>query len=72
MSDQKRGGILFVTDHDYQGNYIPKMMDAARENPPKPGTVNHVAILHDDWCDLLSDKGPCNCDPEIQILGREQ
>jgi hypothetical protein len=72
MSDHKRGGILYITDHNCGGNYLPKVLEAARHNLPKPGTVNHISIAHDDWCDLLSGNGPCNCEPEVQMLGVEQ
>jgi hypothetical protein len=23
--------------------------------------------LHDDWCALLAQQGPCNCRPEVKI-----
>lgn len=29
------------------------------------GKVVHVDVVHDDWCDSLSGRGFCNCDPEI-------
>jgi hypothetical protein len=60
--------ILWMTDHDYQGNYVRKILQATERNPPKPGTVNHVSIAHDDWCDLLAGKGACNCDPDVVVL----
>jgi hypothetical protein len=72
MSDRKEARILYLTDHDASGNYFAKLIAASLLNPPKPGTVNHVSIAHDAWCDLLAGKGPCNCDPQVQILGREQ
>lgn len=33
----------------------------------KPGTVNIVEVRHDTWCDFLSKKGECNCDPDMAI-----
>lgn len=30
-----------------------------------PG-LHLVSIIHDEWCDLLAGKGPCNCNPEMQ------
>jgi hypothetical protein len=54
------------------GNHIPKLQEGLKSNPVWPGSVNHVAVLHDEWCDLLTGKGPCNCNPEIEIMGREQ
>jgi hypothetical protein len=29
----------------------------------KPGLF-HVKVFHDEWCNLLSGKGECNCHPE--------
>jgi len=54
------------------GNHLSRLREKLTTNPTRPGTVNHVAVLHDDWCDLLSRKGPCNCDPKLQVLGGEQ
>ncbi len=69
MSEPK---ILFITNHDFAGNYVAKIKLATDHNPPKPGTVCHVSIAHDDWCDMLAGRGPCNCDPKVTLLGREQ
>lgn len=54
------------------GNHISKLLEELKSNPPKPGTINHVTVMHDEWCNLLSGKGPCNCSPDIQNLGQEQ
>jgi hypothetical protein len=27
--------------------------------------VSIITVYHDDWCDLLNQKGPCNCNPDI-------
>ena len=35
----------------------------------EPG-IYDVQILHDDWCDLLNAKGPCNCEPEVKAPRR--
>jgi hypothetical protein len=73
MSDKKSRNLLCLTAHDAAaGNYFPKLFEATQRNPPRPGTVNHVHILHDDWCDLLAGTGPCNCSPEVQFLGEAQ
>lgn len=29
-----------------------------------PG-FHDISVAHDDWCDLLNRKGPCNCNPEV-------
>ena len=31
----------------------------------QPGTIQRVDIHHDDWCDLLSGRGYCNCNPVV-------
>jgi hypothetical protein len=30
-----------------------------------PGNYYEIPVRHDGWCDLLADRGPCNCDPVI-------
>jgi hypothetical protein len=65
-----KDGILIVTRQHQPANYLPKLIEALQHYPVGQG-VNHVSIAHDDWCNLLSGKGPCNCDPEVQILGVE-
>jgi len=57
--------VLYVTNHKFQGNYQTKM-NALTENYTGPGFyISHIA--HDSWCDLLKERGPCNCDPDISI-----
>jgi hypothetical protein len=55
-----------------QGNYVRKLDEATARVPPKPGEVRHISVVHDNWCSLIAGKGPCDCDPSIEILGREQ
>jgi hypothetical protein len=33
---------------------------------PRVGIAT-IDILHDPWCDLLAQRGPCNCLPEVKI-----
>ena len=33
---------------------------------PRVG-VTKVDVLHDDWCNLLAQQGPCNCDPAVKL-----
>jgi hypothetical protein len=56
--------------HARAGNYFPPLLAAGAQS--KPGTVSEAIIRHDDWCDLLGTRGPCNCNPEIHMteLGR--
>lgn len=78
MTEQKRGGILIVGDVEEEkyfrmaANYLPKLLEVAKRNPPKPGTVSHISVAHDDWCDLLARRGPCSCNPDVEFLGQEQ
>jgi hypothetical protein len=49
------------------GNYLPILIGKAAEFAV-PGKLVEMAILHDDWCDLLSGKGGCNCEPEVKPM----
>lgn len=51
--------------------YLDRLRETLRANPLWPGSVNHVLVLHDDWCDLLQGIGQCNCNPEVKVLGRD-
>jgi hypothetical protein len=44
---------------------LPKYADLVMQVPVKAGEIKSIQVLHDDWCDLLARKGPCNCNPEI-------
>jgi hypothetical protein len=50
-------------------NYAPKVLavseQALADGTIRPGQFYSLDVLHDDWCDLLTGKGPCNCDPEV-------
>ena len=46
--------------------YTKKMLDALQGRQLTPG-LHVVRILHDDWCDLLAGRGPCNCDPDVRL-----
>ena len=59
MSDKRRNVEI--------PRYARKVIRAIRERQPIPGEIQVVRILHDDWCDLLANRGPCNCDPEIRM-----
>jgi hypothetical protein len=65
-------GFQVIDGQDQAGNYMPKLVEAMRCYPPLPGTVNHVHMAHDEWCDLIGGKGPCNCYSEVQIEAVEQ
>jgi hypothetical protein len=69
---QKKGGILVVGTGQKTGSYLATVIAKLCVNLPQPGTINHFAIAHDVWCDLLKGAGPCNCSPEVRNLGSEQ
>jgi hypothetical protein len=54
----------------YAAELMAKQMEALREGTMKPGQVYTIGVAHDDWCDLLHDRGPCNCDPEVRAPER--
>ena len=47
-------------------NHVPKAIAflAGKNFPPK---LHLLTIAHDDWCDMISGRGCCNCDPEFKV-----
>jgi hypothetical protein len=46
--------------------YLRKLLAQVRHVQLVPGV--HVAnVYHDDDCDLLAGRGPCNCNAEIRL-----
>ena len=49
-------------------NHVRKMISMHRAGLlPQTPTAHQVTVEHDDWCDLLSGRGYCNCDPDIRL-----
>ena len=48
------------------GQHLTDLLDAYQARPLAPG-VYDVAVRHDSWCKLLKQRGPCNCNPDIEI-----
>ena len=46
--------------------YLPKIIAKLAGVQLTPG-LHHIIIRHDDWCDLLNRRGPCNCDPDVDL-----
>ena len=46
--------------------YWPKVIALAKELGLDPGVVE-VDVLHDDWCNVMTGAGQCNCDPDVAI-----
>lgn len=65
----RRGGNSSMSrkhPHSQTPHYLNKLLSLAGNTQLIPGI--HVArILHDDWCDQLTGRGPCNCNPEVRL-----
>ena len=62
---------LHATQERNQHNHRAKInrLCAAGKIPVVPGSVNSIAVVHDDWCAIFAG-GFCNCDPDIRVNGR--
>lgn len=47
--------------------YIRKLLRELQNRQLPRGEISHAHVYHDDWCDFLNGRGPCNCNPEIRI-----
>lgn len=52
------------TIHEQAGRYFDGLLKQLESVRGKPG-LQHIVVSHDDWCDLLAGRGPCNCEPEV-------
>lgn len=48
-----------------QKQLLKKIKRYQDEGKLKPGTVVEIDVRHDDRCDLINNRGGCNCGPEI-------
>jgi hypothetical protein len=59
-----------MSRHRRQARYARRVEAAAAralaEGRIQPGTLCMIDVLHDDWCNQLAGKGPCNCNPAIR------
>lgn len=46
------------------GNYEKELLKKAAPAAGQVG-LHHINVYHDDWCDLVNNRGPCNCNPEV-------
>jgi len=51
------------------GNYIPKVMASIAGETTG---MFHGVVAHDDWCNPLSNKGECNCNPTVTTMTHEE
>jgi hypothetical protein len=35
---------------------------------PAGGGIHHIAVEHDHECDLLNQRGQCNCNAEVRLM----
>lgn len=51
-----------------EDNHLLKIqaMVARGELSPAPGDVQHIDVLHDDWCSIFNG-GRCDCKPDIRL-----
>jgi hypothetical protein len=53
-------------EHARKGLHLADLVDAYQTRPFPPGVYN-VLVRHDTWCSLLKNRGPCNCNPDVEI-----
>jgi len=73
MSDNPK---LYVTDtkiDNYEkSNYIKKIDDLLKPiYKGTKGSINHIKIEHDNWCDVYKQKA-CNCNPNVSKISNEE
>jgi hypothetical protein len=51
-----------MNDHTSAPAYLPLVLAALAGDPPAPGTLTEVRVMHDDDCGIWFG-GPCNCSP---------
>jgi hypothetical protein len=58
---------------DKTPNYKMAIYQAIKEGliNPAPGTVTHIHVYHDDYCEIFKG-GVCNCDPDIITENQEK
>jgi hypothetical protein len=52
-----------------KGNYMKKVLTAARNSKLRPGTLLHIHVYHEESCPIFQG-GRCDCNPAIKT-GRE-
>ncbi|MGA2977322.1 MAG: hypothetical protein ABSF77_18600 [Spirochaetia bacterium] len=54
----------------FRSPYRRKLLRLLRHRQlPPPGAVLDIDVIHDPACALAQGKGPCNCDPDIELPG---
>lgn len=47
--------------------YLARLLRAVELGLIDRGSIATAEVAHDDWCDLLKNAGPCNCDPRVTV-----
>ena len=63
---KKKTAIITDKPEHVLGSHIADLLTATRERPLPPG-VYTVRVKHDSWCLLLANRGPCDCNPDIEM-----
>ncbi len=52
-------------------HYVVKIPDAMQKaiqaGTVRPGQLCRVYVAHDDWCNQLAGRDPCNCNPDVRV-----
>ena len=60
----------------YGADAVGAIVAALRAGKLRPGQLYSVPIYHDDGCDELAGRGPCNCERQVgepqRVAGPEE
>ena len=51
--------------------YMETLLKQLGDTDLSKGGLFMAEIAHDDWCNLLTGKGECNCNPEVNLEKKE-
>ena len=52
-------------------HYIEKGIEQAKRMV-NSSNLSHAIVSHDSWCNLLNDRGECNCDADVLVVTDEE
>lgn len=47
-------------------NHYQKIIEMIETGAIPMRDLPYLNIYHDDWCALIGNRGPCDCDPEVE------
>jgi hypothetical protein len=62
--------VAIITDNPERArasNHLHDLLAGLQAQPLPPGRVYSALVRHDSWCALLANRGPCNCNPDLEI-----